>query len=451
MDPLKCHRIIKDATINVGNDGAIEASNDVNAFFRRGWEWIHLFGTTAAAQAATQVLGFAAGLIIVRTLPPAKYALYVLSLTIVGAMNVLADSGITDGVMAEGGKQWRDRVWLGQVVATGRKLRFQFARIATCILIPTATWLLVKHGASWATAGFLILAIIANFLLSLSVGLYSIPPALHQQVFASIKISLRQSIIRLCLTAILLLAFPNPFVAMMTAVVAQYFVLGRIKKLGMGYIDHHQKSSDVIETKILKLAKRRFPDCLYYCISGQISIWLATLYGSTIMIAQIGALGRIGQLMLVLSSITSMVLVPRFARLANNHSLVIKRYFQAQLVLGLFVGLVCIAIVIFSKECLWLLGASYAGLGGEIILMAVGAGANVLSTAAFAMNMARGYVPNPVAYIGLNVLWQVLCIKWLNVGSVTGMFEFGIAIPLFNFFILSAYAIYSAYRAESAT
>jgi len=439
----------KSTEISVETEETTEARNSVRAFLRKSWGWIHLFGTTAAAQAAIQVLSFASGLIIVRTLPPPEYALYVLSLTIVGAMNILADSGVTAGVMAEGGKQWRNRIWLGQVMATGRKLRFRFARIAAIVLIPIAAWLLVKHGASWTTAGLLILAIFANFIVTLNCGLYSIPPALHQRVFASIKISLLQCIIRLGLTAILLLAFPNPFVAIITAALAQYFVLGRIKKLGVGFVDYHENATDVIEAKILKMVKRRFPDCLYSCISGQITIWLATLYGSTLMIAQVGALSRIGQLMLVLSSITSLVLVPRFARLPNNPSLVTKRYFQAQLVLAFSVGLVCFAIALFSRQCLWLLGAPYAGLGGEVLLMAAGAGVNVLSAAAFAMNIARGFVPNPAIYIGMNILCQALCIKWLNVGSITGMFEFGIAMPLFNLVILSGYVTYSAYQAEA--
>jgi hypothetical protein len=444
---LKNNTIATVAAISAETDKPV--GTNINPFIKGFWGWVHLFGTTAAAQAAIQLLGFAAGLIIVRTLPPAQYALYVLSLSMVGAMNVLVDSGVTAGVMAEGGKQWRDRIWLGQVMATGRKLRFRFARIAAVILIPIAAWLLVKHGASWTMVGLLILAIFANFLLTLTNGLYSIPPALHQCVFASIKISLWQCIIRLGLTAILLLAFPNPFVALMTAAVAQYFVLGRLKNLGAEFVDYHEKSNDVIEAKILKMVKRRFPDCLYYCISGQITIWLATLYGSTLMIAQVGALSRIGQLMIVLSSITSLVLVPRFSRLANNPRLVIKRYFQAQLVLGFSVGLVCVAIEIFSKQCLWLLGTSYAGLGSEMTLMAAGAGMNVLSAAAFAMSLARGFVPHPAAYISMNILCQALCIKWLNVGSVAGMFEFGIVTALVNFVILSGYVIYSAYQAET--
>jgi hypothetical protein len=155
--------------------------------------------------------------------------------------------------------------------------------------------------------------------------------------------------------------------------------------------------------------------------------------------------------MLVFSSITSLVLVPRFARLANNPRLVIKRYLQAQLVLGLAVGVVCVAIGIFTKQCLWLLGTAYAGLGGEITLMAAGAGADVLSAAAFAMSIARGYVPNPAAYISANILCQVLCIKWLNVGSVAGLFEFGIVTSLVNFVIISGYIIYSARRARVST
>ena len=89
--------------------------------------WGKLISITGSAQIIVQILGFASGILIIRLLPVQEYALYTLANTMLGTMTVLADGGISTGVMSQGAKVWQNKVMLGKVLATGLDLRRKFA------------------------------------------------------------------------------------------------------------------------------------------------------------------------------------------------------------------------------------------------------------------------------------------------------------------------------------
>ena len=66
--------------------------------------WIKLIFVTGSAQIIVQATGLFCGILVIRLLPVNEYALYTLANTMLGTMTVLADSGISSGVMAQGGK-----------------------------------------------------------------------------------------------------------------------------------------------------------------------------------------------------------------------------------------------------------------------------------------------------------------------------------------------------------
>ncbi len=79
--------------------------------------WGKLISITGSAQIIVQAVGFASGILIIRLLPVQEYAFYTLANTMLGAMTVLSDGGISTGVMAQGGKVWEDKLKLGKVLA----------------------------------------------------------------------------------------------------------------------------------------------------------------------------------------------------------------------------------------------------------------------------------------------------------------------------------------------
>src|SRR3712207_1208952 len=68
-----------------------------------------ILGTFAAVQAAVQIIGFASGILIVRSLDQREYAYFTIANTLQGTLNILADIGISIGLVSIGGRVWQDR------------------------------------------------------------------------------------------------------------------------------------------------------------------------------------------------------------------------------------------------------------------------------------------------------------------------------------------------------
>ena len=77
--------------------------------------WFKLISITGGAQLIVQAIGLVSGIIVIRLLSTSEYGLYTLANTMLGTMIILADGGISAGVMAQGGKVWQDKNQLGIV------------------------------------------------------------------------------------------------------------------------------------------------------------------------------------------------------------------------------------------------------------------------------------------------------------------------------------------------
>src|SRR5215213_1625169 len=109
---------------------------NTNPNYARIVEWGKLITLTGAAQIIVQALGFISGILIVRLLSVNEYALYTLANTMLGTLTILADSGISNGVMAQAGKVWQDKKKLGSVLVTGLALRKKFGIISLLVATP---------------------------------------------------------------------------------------------------------------------------------------------------------------------------------------------------------------------------------------------------------------------------------------------------------------------------
>src|SRR5436853_1163 len=130
-----------------------------NTNYIKAIEWGKHISITGSAQIVVQAIGFISGILVIRLLQTNEYALYTLANTMLGTMIILADGGISAGVMAQGGKVWQDREKLGVVLATGLNLRKKFATASLLIATPILLFLLQRHGASWLMAILVIAAL----------------------------------------------------------------------------------------------------------------------------------------------------------------------------------------------------------------------------------------------------------------------------------------------------
>jgi hypothetical protein len=418
-----------------------------NSTFEKIVGWTKLAGAVGIFQLLIQGISFACGIFVIRLLPTQEYALYTLANTTLGAMTILADGGIASGVMAQGGQVWQDREQFGKVLATGLDLRKKFAAISLLVFLPVLLYLLHYHGASWLTASLICASIIPAFFTALSGTLFGIVPKLAQHILPVQKVELGASVGRLALLALSIFFFPLAFVAILAAGLPQFWANFRLKSIARIFVDDKQKPDAAIRLQIFTMVKRLLPESIYYCISGQLTIWIISILGSTAAVAQVGALGRVSIIFVLISTITAALVVPRFARLPNDSSILFKRFLQIQL--GLIAAYVAIvgACWLFSSQILLVLGDKYTGLSRELILLLIGSTISSMSGNSFYLSNNRGWVINPFIPIAVSIASICVGVYFLKISSLEGVLIFNILIAIPQFIVHFTYAVI---RAKSA-
>lgn len=394
--------------------------------------WGKLVSITGSAQIAIQAFGFACGILLIRYLPSNEYAWYTLSNTMLGVMVMLADGGISTGVMARGGVVWHDKSKLGIVLSTGLSLRRKFALGSLSVTLPILFYLLRHIGASWLTSLLIVLSLIPAFYSSLSDSLLELPLKLNQAIIPLQKNQVYVSIGRLLLSLMTIFILPFTFIAILVSGVPRLIGNISLRKMATEFADLTPHSNADIEDDILKIVKRSLPSVIYYCLSAQITIWIISIFGNSVSMAQVGALGRLVMPLTLITGLCNTLIIPRFSRLTSHkHNLSI---YYSKIIFGLVImsSVIIIIIYLFSTKFLWILGEKYAGLEYELLLIIIAGCISLIAGISFSLNCSRGWVAKPLIAICINMspivlgsylfdLSQLIGVLYLNIFSALSM------------------------------
>jgi O-antigen/teichoic acid export membrane protein len=404
-------------------------------------------GKFSFAQAVTQCLTFCSGIIIIRYLAQEQYALYTIGNIFIGALGVLANSGIISGALSQGGKTWRDKDKLGQVVVTSMNLRRHFALFSTALLLPLLIWLLLKHDSTLVEAALLSFTVIFAFFLTFSNSIYEIGPTLHQRAGAIGKIRAISALVRLLLLFPALSVYSFALTALLAGAVPQYFANKNLRKLSTRYVDWNQNESAAVRKETLSIVKKVLPGSIYYCMSGQLAILLVSIFGTTSAIAEVGAVGRLAQALAFFSALANVVLIPRFAKIENGARMV-RAFAGIFLLAGLFGVSVFLASFFFEKQALWILGSSYSGLTKEFLLAVSGGIFSLLGAMAYHLGHSRGWIASQWAFIALSISIQIGGALFLDLGTAKGVLTLNLLATITGF---AFYFVYDIYRLSILT
>lgn len=411
--------------------------------------WGKLISITGSAQIIVQAVGFVSGLLIIHSLSVHEYALYTLSNTMLGTMMLLADGGIVTGVFSQGGKNWQDKEKLGVILATGLNLRRKFAIASLIIAIPVLIYLLLRNGASWSITILIVASLIPAFFAALSDSLLEIIPKLHQDILPLQKNQILVGVGRLILTGLTVFIFPWTFVVILAGGIPRLYGNLKLRKIAEKFIDNEQTTDPIVEKEILSVVKRVMPGAIYYCISGQITVWLISIFGNATAVAQIGALGRISILLGIFGTIFSTLLVPHFARQKNEYKVLLKQFMLNMLILVLICIFVLLGVSLLSTQFLWILGRNYSGLDSALILNVIGSCLGLITGLLFALSSSRGWLMNPYLYILTNLLCIVIGILLFDISSLIGVLRFNIFISVIQTVIYSFYTLLKIHKLRS--
>ncbi|MDQ6609175.1 MAG: polysaccharide biosynthesis protein [Bacteroidota bacterium] len=413
-------------------------------------EWSKLVSLTGLTQIVAQLIALVSGILIIRILPPHEYALYTLANTMLGTMVVLADGGIASAVMSQGGKVWMEHEKLGAVLVTGMQLRRKFAVVSLPLSSGILLYFLRVHGATWLFSILIVLSIIPTFFMMIHSGILEISPKLRQDINSLQKVRVRATVGRLAMLCLTLFAFPLAVIALLATSLPQLWTNIRYRKISSNYADLDQEVNPAIQKNILKMVWRMLPEAIYYCLSGQITIWLISIFGQTSSVAAIGALSRLSVVIGFFSVLFANIIAPRFARLPNDPKILLTRYLQIQAALFIL----CIFITgnawIFSDQILWILGTNYKGLNKELVLMVISSCLGLFYGASFLLGTYRSWVINPILFISISLITTIWAILIMDISSLQNIIILNIIVGVVEFTMLMIFNIMKIMRIGNA-
>lgn len=410
--------------------------------------WGKLISITGAAQLLIKALGVISGILIIRFLTVDEYAYYILANTMLGTMSLLSDGGISASMMSQGGEVWKDKKKLGTILATGLYLRKKFAFGSLAVSIPILAYLLLQNGASEIVIVLIIITLIPAFYAELSDNLLIIVPKLHQRVKEIQKNQVLVGVGRLFLVVSMIASFPYTFIALMANGIPRLYGNQQLKKIGLPFIKI-QKPDNIVKKNILKTVARIMPGAIYYCLSGQIAIWILSYIGNTSGLAQLGALAKIAVALTLVNSMVSLLIIPRFARQRKNRKNL--RYLYNSVIIGVFIFLTFVSLFTyyFPSAFLWILGPNYAGLETELFYTVLGSSVAILSGVVVLLNMSRNWIINPLISITVSVISIITGIYIFDISNLKGVLLFNLFLAIVQFIIYFFYGLFRIQKTPS--
>nr|MBA3272278.1 polysaccharide biosynthesis protein [Chthoniobacterales bacterium] len=289
-----------------------EASTPV---IRRALHRVSVIGSFASVQVLVQLIGFASGILVVRHLDQREYAFFTIANTMQGTINVLADIGISIGLVSIGGRVWQNRTRFGELISTALRLRRKLGTAAIVAITPVLYFMLIRNGASVAYTLVLIAVVLGGLLVQLSVGVLSVVPRLHSDVSKIQSIDVTGAIIRLLLLGALMFVYLNAGVAAAIgslALLLQYWMLRRY--VGR-FVDLQAPENAEDRSAMHGFIKNQAANAVFFCLQGQITVFLISFFANHAgAVAEVGALGRLAMIFAVMSNLLANVFAPAFAR-----------------------------------------------------------------------------------------------------------------------------------------
>ncbi len=326
------------------------------------------------------------------------------------------------------GKHAGDPRLFGVYVRSALYLR---KHVLVVLLVPgSLLFLVLSAGHGWSVP--LRLSLLATVLVAVvaraSSDLYALPMLMNNRFRDYYGVQFVTNAIRLGSAALLrFLGILSGVSASALNALAMVGVGWGYKRLAQTHLDPSAVRDAASTRKIVNVAKPLIPGIIFAAGQGQLTVFLASIFGSTTEIAQLGALGRLGTLFTVLGGLTIVLISPRFPQLDRAR---LPSEIRGAIGLSCAAGLGLSAVAFVEPSWfLVVLGPSYAELTSEVGWFIAGASVTFIGTVAYSINVARRFIwlRGTLGAIAIILATQLVCLATLDLGNVLDLQYFALA------------------------
>ena len=378
----------------------------------------------ASLQLLTQLGTAIAGLLVVRILSVAEFAVYAIAVSVQGTLTVLSDIGVSTLLLSRAGSFAGDQRRLAQLLNAARSLRARLFVVVVAVAAPLLWWSLSATKPtfrSWSVTTVLVLTSVGVQVSATLDGTMALALLRSARYQASLLVG---ALVRLGGVALFLARAPFSWVGLVVNILAassqaisMRLVINQLLPREDGQLTEDQAEfRRIIRTQVVNAA--------YYAFSSQITLWLVGWLSTARTVAEIGALGRISSILVLAQSGVTALVAPRIARLTDSR-LLLRRYLQVVT----FASLGCCAVIalsfLYPSALLWFIGPKYEGLGPWLPIAMAATLAYALSVTLYSLNASRAWIEQAWLSIPLTLLLQGTSLLWLDVSQLNGALVFG--------------------------
>ncbi len=397
----------------------MEPGSERLPFVRRIAFWAPLVVRFLWLQAAGQVLAIAAGLLVVRGLAVEEYAIYTMAIAVQTTMAILADSGITQSLLARGGRVASDRVLFSRVVRTAFALRRRLEVATIVVGLPLLAAILRSHGVSWLACAAAAGAVAAAMHGTVIQTVYATVMFLQLRPMEAQRAAIVSNAVRVALVALALWLLPRSVVFLWIGAAALLLQGSLTARAATPHLEDSDDVSPEDRREMLVAFKAQLLNGIYFALQPQITVWILTVFGTVESVAQVGALGRLAVALSLISSVFSSLALPRFARLARLAT--VRRWYA--LIMGgmTAVGVAIVAgALLFPRVILAVLGPHYQGLDRELVWVVGASAISLVSAASYLLNSSRGWIRGIWLGVPATLAAQIALATSVDLSTVQG-------------------------------
>ena len=342
-------------------------------------------------QASAQGISVLAALYLVRTLSVEAYAQFGVAIAFQGVFSVLMDLGFAGTIIPLVGDRRDDPLVVGRYVRAAKHLRDRAFWIFAPIAALTLLGIMHRHHWSWTIQLFLLASTLVSLYSGGQFSIFSTPLFLFGRLREYYLPQVVSGIGRVL--AYLLLAFFGGLNACTAAALGALNVTVNgwlVRRASRELLTWPPQEHKDTHRELFRYILPASPAIVFSAFQAQISVFLVSIFGGTLNIAEVAALSRIGQLFAVLVTFNVIVVEPYIARHSSRH--LARTFFTFILLTCLACIPVCLVAAFRPGVFLFLIGSKYHAIEALMGWYVLGAALNFVANLIWIMNRARRWV-----------------------------------------------------------
>lgn len=373
------------------------------------------------------------GFALINFLNKSDYATFTIVMALQGTAIILVDMGITQSLTALIGKGIKDRGFVGRYLVACRQLRNYMLVAGSAVLLVIIYYAAPRFEWSFSLSLFLWICLCLTLLFRSVGAVYKPVFLLKQNLVHLYKVDAFAGVSRLLL---ILAAFTFGFLSASVAIllgVIQAAISGiGLWQLSRKNVEYPDSGTDLSAERkeIISQTLPRAPGYAFFAFEGQITIFIITLLGTTMNVAELGALGRLAMLFLIFNRMGSNLVGPYMSKL-DSHQVLSKTMFFTLITTVFFIAVAGLSYV-FPEPLLLLLGNGYQHLRLEVFLVVLAASIRSIDVIIYSICLSRKYVYSWYSLVDILpvVIVMILGFALMDLSQLTNVLYYSVAIAV---------------------